>query len=159
MKLRKNNLDEQQERKLLEIESRGFWLAFWGLLIALIVQSFVMKSIGMVIGEWIIFIILAIYIALSCSRAGIWDRRLDMSRKTLFCVSIIAALCAAAFMFGFIFLRYHDVITSLYAGAFAALASFVFCLIALTLAARATKRRQDKLNAEPEDEKNDLNGV
>ena len=29
MKLRKSNLDEQQERKLLEIESRGFWLAFW----------------------------------------------------------------------------------------------------------------------------------
>jgi len=30
MKLRKSKLDEQQERKLLEIESRGCWLAFWG---------------------------------------------------------------------------------------------------------------------------------
>ena len=42
MKLRKTNLDEQQERKLLEIESRGFWLAFWGILLALIVETVVM---------------------------------------------------------------------------------------------------------------------
>ena len=157
MKMRKNNLDEQQEQKLLKIESRGFWLAFWGLLIALVVQSLVMKNPSMVIGEWIIFMALALYIALSCSRAGIWDRHMDMNRKTLFYVSIIAALCAAVFMFGFTFLRFQDVINSLYAGAFSALAVFVICLIALTLAARATKKRQDKLNAEPEDEKNDLN--
>ena len=37
MKMRKNNLDEQQEQKLLKIKSRGFWLAFWGLLIGLVV--------------------------------------------------------------------------------------------------------------------------
>ena len=152
MKLRKNNLDEQQERRLLEIESRGFWLAFWGLLIGLAVQSLVMKNVSMVIGEWIVFMLLALYLGISCMRAGIWDRRLDMSRKTNFIISLIAAICTAAFMFGFTFLRYHKPIGSLYAGAFAALTVFVICLIALTLAARATKKRQDKLNAEPEDE-------
>ena len=157
MKLRKNNLDEQQERKLLEIESRGFWLAFWGLLIALIVQSLVMKNIGMVIGEWIIFMVLAIYLALSCSRAGIWDRRLDMSRKTCLIVSLIAAMIAAVFMFSFTFLRYHKPVGSLYAGGISGLIVFVGCYILLILAARATKKRQDKLNAEPEDEENDLN--
>ena len=152
MKMRKNNLDEQQERRLLEIESRGFWLAFWGLLIGLAVQSLVMKNVSMVIGEWIVFMLLALYLGISCMRAGIWDRRLDMSRKTNFIISLIAAICTAAFMFGFTFLRYHKPIGSLYAGAFAALTVFVICLIALTLAARATKKRQDKLNAEPEDE-------
>ena len=157
MKLRKNNLDERQERKLLEIESRGFCLAFWGLLIALIVQSLVMENIGMVIGEWIIFMGLAIYIALSCSRAGIWDRRLDMSRKTCLIVSLIAAMIAAVFMFSFTFLRYHKPVGSLYAGGISGLIVFVGCYILLILAARATKKRQDKLNAEPEDEKNDLN--
>ena len=157
MKLRKNNLDERQERKLLEIESRGFWLAFWGLLIALIVQSLVMKNIGMVIGEWIIFMVLAIYLALSCSRAGIWDRRLDMSHKTCLIVSLIAAMIAAVFMFSFTFLRYHKPVGSLYAGGISGLIVFVGCYILLILAARATKKRQDKLNAEPEDEENDLN--
>ena len=152
MKLMKNKLDEQQERKLLEIESRGFWLAFWGLLIGLAVQSLVMKNVSMVIGEWIVFMLLALYLGISCMRAGIWDRRMDMNCKTNFIISLIAAICEAAFMFGFTFLRYHKPIGSLYAGAFAALTVFVICLIALTLAARATKKRQDKLNAEPEDE-------
>lgn len=44
MKLRKSNLDEQQERKLLEIESRGCWLAFWGLLLALLVDNLLSLS-------------------------------------------------------------------------------------------------------------------
>ena len=158
MKLRKNNLDEQQERKLLEIESRGFWMAFWGLLIALVVQSLVMKNTSMVIGEWIMFMTLALYLALSCSRAGIWDRHMDMNRKTLFYVSIIAALCAAVFMFSFTFLRYHKPISSLYAGVIIGLSTFAICYIALTLAARVTKKRQDELNAEPEEEKNEENG-
>ena len=58
MKLRKSNLDEQQERKLLEIESRGCWLAFWGLLVALIVETVVMtKDLRAIIGEWVLFII------------------------------------------------------------------------------------------------------
>ena len=35
---RKNNLDERQEQMLLQVEHRGCWLAFWGLLIALMVQ-------------------------------------------------------------------------------------------------------------------------
>ena len=36
MKNLKNNLDEMQEAKLLQIEHNGFWLAFWGLLATLV---------------------------------------------------------------------------------------------------------------------------
>ena len=79
MKLRKSKLDEQQERKLLEIESRGCWLVFWGLLLALIVESMVIKDSRAIIGEWILFMGLALYLGISCIRAGIWDRRMDMS--------------------------------------------------------------------------------
>ena len=62
MKLRKTNLDELQERKLLEIESRGFWLAFWGILLALIVETVVMtKDLRAIIGEWVLFMGLALY--------------------------------------------------------------------------------------------------
>ena len=38
MKQWKNNLDERQEQALEKIEGKGCWLAFWGLLIALMVQ-------------------------------------------------------------------------------------------------------------------------
>lgn len=34
MKKPKNNLDEMQEQKLLHIEQRSFWLAFWMLVAA-----------------------------------------------------------------------------------------------------------------------------
>ena len=152
MKLRKSNLDEQQERRLLEIESRGCWLAFWGLLLALIVESVVIKDLRAIIGEWVLFMGLALYLAISCMRAGIWDRRADMSRRTCLLVSLAAALCAAIFMFGFTYVRYQKPLGSLYSAAIMGAITFIICYLVLRLAARATKKRQDELNAEPEDE-------
>lgn len=152
MKMRKNNLDEQQERRLLEIESRGYWLAFWGLLAALLAQMLIYRDTKPVFGEWIVFIVLSLYLGVSCIRAGIWDRHLDMTRRTCLIASLIAAVIAAVFMSSFTFLRFHKPVGSLYAGGTTGLIAFVGCYIALILAARATKKRQDKLNAEPEDE-------
>ena len=152
MKTKKSNLDEQQERRLLEIESRGYWLAFWGLLAALLAQMLIYRDVKPVFGEWIVFIVLSLYLGVSCIRAGIWDRRLDMSRRTCLIASLLAALCAALFMFGFTFLRFHRPLGSLSAGVISGLITFAGCYIALILAARATKKRQDELNAEPEGE-------
>ena len=42
MKRLKNNLDEMQEQKLLKIEHNGMWFALWGLIIAIIVQLFIL---------------------------------------------------------------------------------------------------------------------
>ena len=156
MKLRKSKLDEQQERKLLEIESRGCWLAFWGLLLALIVQSVVINDPRTIIGEWILFIGLALYLGISCSRAGIWDRRMDMSPKTSLLVSLAAALCAAIFMFGFTYVRYQKPLGSLYSAAIIGAITFIVCFLLLRIAARATKKRQDELNAEPDDETDEM---
>ena len=152
MKLRKSNLDEQQERRLLEIESRGCWLAFWGLLLALLVESVAIEDSRAILGEWILFMGLALYLAISCTRAGIWDRRMDMSRRTCLLVSLAAALCAAIFMFGFTYVRYQKPLGSLYSAAIMGAITFIICYLVLRLAARATKKRQDELNAEPEDE-------
>ena len=38
-KRNKSNLDERQEQRLLRIERNGCWLAFWGLLVAMGVQT------------------------------------------------------------------------------------------------------------------------
>ena len=153
MKLRKTNLDEQQERKLLEIESRGFWLAFWGILLALIVETVVMtKDLRAIIGEWVLFMGLALYLAISCMRAGIWDRRADMSRRTCLLFSLTAGICAGLFLFAFTFARYQKPIGSLCAGAIGVVFTVALTYLILRLTARATKKRQDELNAEPEDE-------
>ena len=152
MKPKKNNLDEQQEHRLLEIESRGYWLAFWGLLAVLMAEMLIFKDMKGVAGELILFLGLSLYLGISCIRAGIWDRRLDMSRKTCLIASLIAAGITAVFMFSFTFLRYHKPVGSLYAGGITGLIAFTGCYITLILAAQATKKRQDALNAEPEDE-------
>lgn len=39
MKKMKSNLDERQEMQLLQIEHRGFWFAFWALVISLLIQT------------------------------------------------------------------------------------------------------------------------
>ena len=152
MKLRKSNLDEQQERKLLEIESRGYWLAFWGLLVTLLVELLVMKDLRAIAGEWILLMGLALYLAISCMRAGVWDRRMDMSRKTCLLASLVGALCVAGFMFGFSYLRFQRPLGALRVGAIIGLISFGVCYLVLRLVVRATQKRQDELNAEPKDE-------
>lgn len=151
MKSRKSNLDELQERKLLEIESRGCWLAFWGLLAVLIANSIAIRDPRAVIGVWVLFMALALYLAISCMRAGIWDRRMDMSKKTCLLVSLAATLCMVIFVFAFTFVRYQKAAGSLYSGVITGVITFVLCYFALRMAARATKKRQDELNAEPED--------
>ena len=152
MKPKKNNLDEQQERRLLEIESRGYWLAFWGLLAVWMAEMLIFKDMKVVIGELILFLGVSLYLGISCIRAGIWDRRLDMSRRTCLIASLITAVISAVFIFSFTFLRFHKPAGSLAAGGITGLMAFAGCYIALILAARATKKRQDALNAEPEDE-------
>lgn len=44
MKMRKSNLDEQQELTLLRIESTGYWMAFWGTLFVLIINVLFVKD-------------------------------------------------------------------------------------------------------------------
>ena len=75
-----------------------------------------------------------------------------MSRRTCLLVSLAAALCAAIFMFGFTYVRYQKPLGSLYSAAIMGAITFIICYLVLRLAARATKKRQDELNAEPEDE-------
>ena len=44
MRRKKSNLDEMQEQELLKVEHNGCWIAFWGLLAAIIIQSILFGS-------------------------------------------------------------------------------------------------------------------
>ena len=63
MKKIKNRLDEMQEQRMLKIEHNGCWLAFWGLLVMLLIQEFVYGAGNWryMAGEWIVFMCLALY--------------------------------------------------------------------------------------------------
>ena len=155
---KKNQLDEQQEQKLLRIEHNGCWLAFWGLLAALAVQMiFFDLSFARIAGEWIVFMVLALYMVLACIRAGIWDRRLKMNLGTNVMVSLVGALAAGLLNFLSIRHRFPDSPGgAASAGAITAVVTFVLCFVALTLASKVTARRQARINAEPEEEEKDF---
>ena len=53
MKIIKKDLDELQKQILSGIESRDFWIAFWGSLILLIVQMIFANNIISVISSWL----------------------------------------------------------------------------------------------------------
>ena len=154
MKKLENHLDEHQEQELLRIEHNGCWLAFWGLLIAIMAQQLIFGlSFARVAGEWIVFMGLAVYIAIASSRRGIWDRALKMDLKTNLIVSGVAALVFGAWMVAMSLRRIPDKpVGAVAAGVFSAVLVFAVCFAALSFAAHATKKRLEALEAEPEEE-------
>ncbi len=150
---RKNNLDEMQEQELLKIEHNGCWLAFWGLLIALIVQSFAFGNVDFkpLAGEWIVFMVLALYLAFACVRRGIWDRRLAMNTKTNLIISAVAAIAMGLLNAVIIFKNYHKPVGTIAAAVIVALITFVLCFVILSIMMEQTRKRKAAMEAEPED--------
>lgn len=149
---RKNNLDERQELQLLEVEHRGCWLAFWGLLIALMVQQIMGAEAAQMAGEWIVFMILAGYLVIACAKRGIWDRRLKPDIKTNLLFSAGVSILFGAVMFATIFhMNPEYVMGSIAAGVYTAGFLFVLLFVSLSILAKIVTKRQKELDAEPMD--------
>ena len=149
----KNNLDEMQEQELLKIEHNGCWLAFWLLLLSLIVQSIVFRELSFktLAGEWVIFMILSLYLGIACVRKGIWDRKLAMSTRVNLIVSLVAALIVGIFNALIIFKNYRKPVGTLVASVITAVITFVCCFTLLTLMMKYTQKRKTALETEPQD--------
>lgn len=150
--MKKNNLDERQEQKLLQIEHNGCWLAFWGLLIAMAVQMVIDVDIRTLAGEWIVFMILALYITVACIRNGIWDRRLKADRKTNLAVSIVAAIAAGAVFAVISYANFKAAAAAIATFVIVAIFVFISCFIALSISAKAYKDRLAKMESEYNEE-------
>lgn len=153
MKQTKNNLDEMQEQELLKIEHTGCWLAFWLLLIVLVAQSIIFGNVEFktLAGEWAVFMILALYLAIACVRKGIWDRHIPMNTKANLVISLIASVALGIFNFFMVFKNYHKPVGALAVSVVSAIITFALCLIALSIAMNKTQKKQDALEREPED--------
>jgi hypothetical protein len=147
-------LDERQEQALLRIERNGCWLAFWGLLVALIVQRVAYPAdYGVTMGELAVFLVLAVYLGVACAREGIWDRRLRPDAKTNAVLSCIAGLVVGALMFAQVYGNFPDKIGgSIAAGVFVAFFTGGLCFAVLSISAAAYRKRVAELEAEPDNE-------
>ena len=156
MNWRKDKLDEQQEQKLLKIESRGLYLAYLSLLAVMIVEILIGDDQRLAVGEWVVFMLVSGYLLVACTRAGIWDRRLDLSRRTSALIALVATLLTGAVTGLAAFLKHGTAPVSLPVSALlwfgcAGLCYFLLIYFSLRMGAYLVKRRQEKLNAEPED--------
>ncbi len=151
----KNNLDEMQEQKLLKIEHNGCWFAFWGLFISMIVQNTIFGNQGpYVLGEWILFMCLSIYLAVACIKNGIWDRRLKAEPVTNLLMSLVGGVVMAVIMFIQVYNRSGMIGGSVCAAIFAGGFVFALCFLALTFFTGMYHKRVAKMEAEESEEEN-----
>lgn len=96
---KRSQLDEMQEQKLCKLESRGFWLLWWGLLAAIIVQSLVGETAHPPIGEWVLFMLASLYMLVNASATAY-----GTGMSSLICVPIflVRPLQGLPFLYGFI---------------------------------------------------------
>ncbi len=152
-KMKKSNLDERQEQELLKIERNGFWLAFWLLVGALLVQMVFTQDTKTTFGETLILLVISLYIAISCLKAGIWDRRIKAKSSTNVIASLIAGAAMGVVMFLRVLRNFPDKpVGAIAAGVFTAIFVFALCFIALTISLRAYKKKTEALEEEPEDD-------
>ena len=144
----KNNLDEMQEQKLLKLESRGFWLTWWGLLAAMAVQLLVygVEAYHLLLGEWAVFMLSSVYVMAACIKQGLWDRKLKPNFKTNLLMSLLAGVVSGGFMGVYSYRSFGAAEAAFWTVALVGGCTFVLCLLALSLSAAAYKKRRQKLD-------------
>ena len=99
MKMKHNktegNLDEMQDQKMLKMEESGYWILFWGLALAVVVQLLLGGTIRQVAGELVVLLVGSVYVAAVSLKNGLWTRNATPTRKRNAVTSLIpaAAIC------------------------------------------------------------------
>ena len=146
--MKKSNLDEMQEQALLKIEHNGCCLAFWGLLAAMGIQMLLKVPGKAMLGEWIVFMALCVYLLAACLRQGIWDRHLKANPKTNLVVSAVAGVAVSIF-FGVLFREnVSELLDYLLISAIPGITVFILCFALMTVCSALYKKRRDKLDRE-----------
>ena len=145
--MKKSNLDEMQEQALLKIEHNGCCLAFWGLLAAMALQMVMRVPGRQMLGEWIVFMALSLYIVIACLRKGIWDRHLKANWKANLIVSLLAAVATGIIVTlsnPYLSEPLDYVLVAGLTGGF----TFVLCFAALSVCTKLYRNRRNKLDKE-----------
>lgn len=100
-------LDERQRQQMYQIEHRGFWLAYFGIL-ALLLLEILTNASGILIGcTTILLLALSIYTECCCIRRGLWDWRLKPNPKSNALMSMIGAFFTFILTFALLSVTAH----------------------------------------------------
>lgn len=149
----KNILDEMQEQKRLQIESNGLWIAFFGLTAIIIMKSLLYQEFQfrMVVGEFSIILILAIYLIPNYIKYGIWSTRRKPTFQSNLCLSILAGLVVGLPKGITTYFEYHKPAGSIATAIFMIGSTCALCMALLTLCTRLYNNHIKKLENVPED--------
>lgn len=145
---KRNMLDEMQEKQLVKIESSGFWLAFWGLLAAVVFQVLVKPDLKQVVGELAVFFLMSVYLIIFSLRNGLWGKTPAPTTKGSMVSSIIAALAYGSILFT----RSQLILRRGFSAGFAAILLlsmalvFAGCFATLEIVRTIYRRRRGKLD-------------
>ena len=153
MRKMKNNLDEMQEMNALKIAERSFWIMFFGLVIAILVQNLLYREnlLRYVAGEMIILCAGGAYQVAANIRKGIWSRTIKATAKSNCVVSFI---CSAIFsvMFGVInYMRFGEGEIALKSAVVFFGFIFILCYIVLSVMLIVWKKKNRELEEDEEE--------
>lgn len=141
-------MDEMQKLQLLKLEGYSFWIAFWALCAAVVIQALIGTSFREIAGEMAVLLIAGGCIAVSCLKNGLWAQNYRPSAKTSAAFSAAAALALGAVFAARSILVLHKPIAPDLAGRIALLmaAAFGACFGLLELSRAIYKRRRERLD-------------
>ncbi len=144
----KDTMDEMQERNLLKIEEQGFWLLFWLLFAAVIIQVLIMPDLRTIIGEASVLLTAGTYISVSALKRGLWGRGLVPKRKTNAVASLIPAL-----LLGFVYCVRKFIVAeqdltlpSVISVSIRMIVIYAACFIVLEIVRAIYQKKRDKLD-------------
>lgn len=150
----KKQIDERQEKELLQIGNTAFFLTWAALLVSLCVQGILHAGIAQILPEFLILMASCVYFVAACIRKGQWDYFTQPSRKVYLAYSAVAALiCSGVTALMYDWSAPGKTSTRLLALCIVAVIVFVLCMAAMALAGWAVKKRRRKLEERFDEEK------
>ena len=146
MKFPKSTLDEMQEKKVLKIESIGFYIALTVLMLSALLQMLFSPDTTQYIVEFWTFLGLCFYIIVRSLKIGVWDKRSRASNKNIIFLSLAAGIavgvfiCICAMLYGPI---YSVIIDSL----IYSVLTFITCILEMLILRKIYRKRRQKLDS------------
>jgi len=148
-------VDERQERDLMQVEHYGFWLMYWMLVAAMVIQGVIMDKGEQIIGEWIIFMVTSVFVLAGWVRKGVWSyqSRKVPGVKSYLVYSLIAGIVGAIMGACFAYKRHaENIIIFLTFMAVYAVSIFVVSFLVFLAVGGLAQKRERKLEDLAEDE-------
>lgn len=154
----KKKVDERQERDLLLVEHYSFWLMFWLLAIEIIIQGIILDDGDKIIGEWIVFMITAVFAVAGFTRKGVWSYQSKKvpGVKSYFLYSVVAGIVGGVLGFLGGMKRSPENQAAILANVVGmATGIFAVSFVGFVIMGTITKHREKKLELEEIDDEED----